>query len=70
MSEVAVLRAALMWLRNHYDNNDRSHADDVLTRIDAVLDNNNPTMADMKLFRDMYPAQLVEFDIKATPRPT
>jgi hypothetical protein len=59
--EPAILRAALLWLRNHYDYAARPrrprHDIDVLTRIDAVLKDYEPSIADVQKFRAAYPVR-------------
>jgi hypothetical protein len=67
MSEKAderMLRAALLWLRNHYDVSIRArpprgpagrHIDaKVLEVIDAIIDEETPSLADIKAFRERY----------------
>ena len=59
-----VLAAALLWLRNHYycdagptviRHRGKTHRGEVLARIDAVLDDTQVFIGDMKKFRRLYP---------------
>lgn len=58
-TEANVLRAALLWLRNHYDGGSNSDAEmkaAVVARVDAVLRGCEPSTQDMDAFRDAHPA--------------
>jgi hypothetical protein len=50
-----ILRAALLWLRNHYDVGDPAIKDEVLARVDTVLGDKLPDHNDMEAFRNLYP---------------
>lgn len=50
-----VLAAALLWARNHLEvTTDRALLDRVIERIDKVLENREPSIADMQAFREFY----------------
>lgn len=55
-TEIKVLRAALLWARNHIDcSTNASPRDEVVETLDRVLDEHDPSAADMRLFRKMFP---------------
>ena len=53
-----ILRAALLWARNHLDTRveDAAFRDKVIGRLDRVLKDYEPTVTGMRLFREKYPA--------------
>jgi hypothetical protein len=54
--EPGVLKAALLWARNHIDAGvDPTLKDAIVQRLDDVLANHNPTVADMEMLREFYP---------------
>jgi hypothetical protein len=54
--EPGVLKAALLWARNHIDVGVTPELKDrIVQRLDDVLANHPPTVADMRKFRDFYP---------------
>jgi hypothetical protein len=55
-AETAILRSALLWLRNHYDVGKEGLKPKVLSRIDSVLVDYEPSIASLTAFRDAYPA--------------
>jgi hypothetical protein len=58
--EPGVLKAALLWARNHIDAGVApALRDAIVQRLDDVLANHHPTMADMALFHEFYPTRLV-----------
>ena len=54
-SEIKLLRAALLWARNHLDADDQSGRAAVVERLDRILAGREPTTADMAYMREMYP---------------
>jgi hypothetical protein len=54
-ADAAHLRGALLWLRNHYDVGRPEDKARVLARVDAVLRDYEPSVSDVKTFRDKYP---------------
>ena len=56
MTDDRVLRAALLWARNHIDvTKDRATQIRVVRRLDRVLkDHGDPTASDMREFRKRY----------------
>ena len=58
--EPDVLKAALLWARNHIEVGVKPELkDQIVQRLDDVLANSNPTMADMEKFRTLYPVRPV-----------
>lgn len=56
--EPGVLKAALLWARNHIDAGVKPELKDaIVQRLDEVLANHNPTVADMEMFREFYPGR-------------
>lgn len=53
--EAAVLRAALLWARNHIDLGRADLKNEVLDRLDDVIGDFNPTMKDVEMFNEFYP---------------
>ena len=55
--DARLLAAALLWMRNHYECDDRGVLirDAVIRRADAVLKDFHPTGADIERLRTLYP---------------
>lgn len=58
--DLGVLRAALLWARNHIDGGVKPHLKEVVVqRLDEVLADHRPTSEDVKMLRDYYPVDRV-----------
>lgn len=69
--EPGVLKAALLWARNHIDVGVRPDLKDrIVQRLDDVLANHHPTVADMQKFRDFYPGPGLEGAPSSNPKPS
>jgi hypothetical protein len=55
--ETRMLAAALLWARNHLEVGHQDVHDQVIETLDRVLKHREPTVADMKRFREMYPTR-------------
>ena len=56
--QYTVLKAALLWARNHIEVGVKSELKDaIVERLDAVLAGRSPTTADARLFRESYPGR-------------
>lgn len=58
--EPDVLKAALVWARNHIEVGIRPEMKDaIVQRLDAVLANTNPAVKNMEAFRTLFPERPV-----------
>jgi len=54
--EPGVLKAAILWARNHIEVGiEPDMKDAIIQRLDDVLSNHHPTGDDMQMLRDFYP---------------
>jgi hypothetical protein len=53
--DAKVLAAALLWLRNHYEVGDPELKNEVIDRIDRVLEHIDLEITDMERFRQLFP---------------
>lgn len=65
--ERGVLKAALLWARNHIEAGVEPRLKDaIVQRLDDVLANHNPRVTDLIAFREFYPgrptAEKAEYD--------